>query len=138
MGLTLLDTNTIIHYLKGDPGVVGHIQAASRHELAVPCVVVYELEYGGIRAGARRRRLVSQVLAHLEHVPFDSEAAVAAAAIRVELESRGLTIGPLDLMIAGTALSRNATLVTNNSGEFSRVRGLRLLDWRSPRIDESS
>jgi predicted nucleic acid-binding protein len=55
----------------------------------------------------------------------------AAAGIRVELEKRGLTIGPLDMLIAGTAVSRGAALVTNNAAEFSRVPGLRVLDWRS-------
>jgi len=47
----------------------------------------------------------------------------------MELERRGLVIGPLDLMIAGTAMSREAVLVTSNTREFSRVRGLRLADW---------
>jgi len=33
------------------------------------------------------------------------------------------------LLIAATALSRSATLVTNNTREFSRVKGLHLEDW---------
>jgi len=41
-------------------------------------------------------------------MPFDSEAVTASAKIRTELERQGLTIGPLDLLIAGTALSRGA------------------------------
>jgi len=65
-------------------------------------------------------------------VPFDSAAAEAAARIRVELETHGSSIGPLDLLIAGTALSRgDATLVTNNIQEFSRVPGLHVVDWKS-------
>jgi tRNA(fMet)-specific endonuclease VapC len=70
-------------------------------------------------------------LEHIRHVPFDSAAAMAAASIRVALEKRGSTIGPLDLLIAGTAASRGAALVTNNAAEFSRVPGLRVLDWKS-------
>jgi tRNA(fMet)-specific endonuclease VapC len=62
-------------------------------------------------------------------VPFDHEAAREAARIRIELEEQGLAIGPLDLLIAGTALSRGAVLVTHNHGEFSRVKGLRTADW---------
>jgi tRNA(fMet)-specific endonuclease VapC len=64
-------------------------------------------------------------------VPFDSAAAEAAARIRVELETHCSLIGPLDLLIAGTALSRGATLVTNNIQEFSRVPGLHVVDWKS-------
>jgi tRNA(fMet)-specific endonuclease VapC len=131
--LTLLDTNVLIHYLKGDPAIVAHIRNASRGELAIPAIVVYELEYGTLRSRlpARRRRELEAGLEYIQHVPFDSAAAMAAASIRVELEKQGLTIGPLDMLIAGTAVSRGAALVTSNVGEFSRVPGLRVLDWKA-------
>ena len=47
----------------------------------------------------------------------------------MELETKGVVIGPIDLLIAGTAISRGAVLVTSNTREFSRVKGLRLSDW---------
>jgi tRNA(fMet)-specific endonuclease VapC len=130
--LILLDTNVLIHYLKGDPEIVARIQNASPTELAIPAIVLYELEYGTLRSNlpARRRRDLEQGLAHIQHVPFDSRAAVAAASIRFELEKDGAVIGPLDLLIAGTAVSRGAALVTHNASEFSRVPGLRVIDWR--------
>jgi len=56
---------------------------------------------------------------------------MAAARIRVALEKRGSVIGPMDILIAGTALSLGALLVTNNSAEFSRVPGLRVTDWKT-------
>lgn len=131
--MTLLDTNVIVHYLKGDPAIVARIHKASRGELAIPAIVVYELEYGTLRSKlpARRRRELEAGLEHIQHIPFDSAAAMAAASIRIELEKQGSTIGPLDILIAGTAVSRGAALVTNNAAEFSRVPGLRVLDWRS-------
>ena len=69
------------------------------------------------------------MLANLKEIPFDREAARESARIRVDLERRGLVIGPLDLLIAGTAVSRGAALATNNTREFSRIKGLRLEDW---------
>jgi tRNA(fMet)-specific endonuclease VapC len=131
--LTLLDANVVIHYLKGHSAIVARILNTSREELAIPTIVVYELEYGTLRSNlpARRRHQLEAGLAHIQHVPFDSTAAMAAASIRIELEKQGATIGLLDLLIAGTAVSRGAALVTNNSDEFSRVPGLRLLDWKS-------
>ena len=131
--MILLDTNVVVHYLKGDPAIVARIHKASRGELAIPPIVVYELEYGTLRSKlpARRRRELEAGLAHIRHVPFDSAAAMAAASIRVALEKQGATIGPLDMLIAGTAVSRGAALVTNNAAEFSRVPGLRVLDWKS-------
>ena len=75
---------------------------------------------------------MSELLAGFAQVPFDHAAARQAARIRVELETQGLVIGPLDLLIAGTAISRDAVLVTNNIREFSRLKGLRLSDWTEP------
>ena len=128
--MTLLDTNTLIHYLKGLQPVVSHLEASSPRELAIPSVVAYEILFGTMNGSSSSRRpVVAKLLAGLRQVPFDSDAAQESARVRFELESRGLVIGPLDLLIAGTALSRAATLVTNNTREFSRVRGLRLADW---------
>ncbi len=45
------------------------------------------------------------------------------------LEYKGQVIGNNDIMIAATALIRNATLVTSNTREFSRIDGLKLDDW---------
>jgi tRNA(fMet)-specific endonuclease VapC len=49
--------------------------------------------------------------------------------IRAELEKRGRLIGPYDLMIAAHAKSVDAVLVTDNTGEFARVDGLKTTDW---------
>jgi tRNA(fMet)-specific endonuclease VapC len=130
--LTLLDTNTVIHCLKGREPASSRLLAATPSEIAIPSIVAYELEYGTLKiASPRRRRILSGMLARLEEVPFDREAAREAAHVRLELERRGIGIGPLDLLIAGTALSRGATLATNNTREFSRIKGLRLEDWTS-------
>jgi tRNA(fMet)-specific endonuclease VapC len=124
------DANTVIHYLKGRQPVVSRWLAASPADLAIPSVVAYELEFGTLKIGTHHHRAaVSGLLRNLLQVPFDDDAARSAARIRFDLESKGLTIGPMDLLIAGTALSRNAILVTNNTREFSRVEGLRLVDW---------
>ena len=128
--MILLDTNILIQYMKGLDSVVQRLQDASPREVAIPSVVACELEYGTLKTGsARRRAMASGLLAKFTQVPFDREAASEAARIRVELERQGTVIGPMDLLIAGTATSRGAVLVTNNTGEFSRVKGLRLADW---------
>jgi len=130
--LILLDTNILIQYLKGMDSVVQRLQGASPRDVAIPSVVAYELEYGTLKTGsARRREVASGLLAKFIPVPLDHDAAGEAARIRVELEAQGVVIGPMDLLIAGTATSRGALLVTSNTSEFSRVKGLRLADWTS-------
>ena len=131
--MTLLDTNVVIHCLKGREPATSRFRAAEPSEIAIPSVVGYELEYGTPRiASPQRRRILLRMLQSLEEIPFDREAARESARARVELERRGIVIGPLDLVIAGTALSRGAALAINNTREFSRIRGLRLEDWTAP------
>ncbi|HSU61597.1 MAG TPA: PIN domain-containing protein, partial [Bryobacteraceae bacterium] len=98
--------------------------------LAIPSVVAYEIEYGTQKIGSpRRKALASGLLKGLTQVPFDHAAASESARIRIDLESHGMVIGPIDLLIAGTAVSRGAVLVTGNTKEFSRIKALRVSDW---------
>ena len=127
--IVLLDTSTLVRYLRGVQPVVERMQASPRNGLAMPAIVAYELEYGTLLSSAQRRTKVEVLFRHIPSVPFDLQAARAAADIRADLERDGQTIGPMDLLIAGTAVSRKAALVTANAREFSRVKGLRLLDW---------
>ncbi|MCX7192139.1 MAG: PIN domain-containing protein, partial [Proteobacteria bacterium] len=76
-----------------------------------------------------RLAALAQLLRPMQLLPFDSECAFHAARIRVELEAAGTPIGSHDMLIAATALRHQATLVTRNVREFSRVQGLQWLNW---------
>jgi tRNA(fMet)-specific endonuclease VapC len=67
----------------------------------------------------------------MQVLPFDAECAAHAARIRVTLEAAGTPIGPHDTLIAASALRHQATLVTRNVREFSRVPGLQWISWHS-------
>ena len=60
---------------------------------------------------------------------FDDSAAEEYGKIRAELEKNGTPIGPMDMLIAGHAKSKDLILVTNNTREFLRVDGLKLENW---------
>lgn len=131
--MLILDSNTISYYFRGDPHVVPRLQALRPADLGVPAIVEYELRYGLQRlpedAAALRLAALAQFLAPLQVLPFDSDCAAHAAKLRVALEARGTPIGPHDTLIAATALRHQATLVTRNVREFSRVEGLMLVNW---------
>jgi tRNA(fMet)-specific endonuclease VapC len=61
---------------------------------------------------------------------FDSAAASIYGKVRATLERKGEPIGPNDMLIAAHALSLGLVLVSDNLGEFKRVRGLKLENWR--------
>ena len=69
------------------------------------------------------------VLAYLTIQDFGERAAFYTGQIRAYLEPRGVSIGPLDTLIAAHAMSLEAVIVTDNVSEFSRVPGLRVENW---------
>ena len=60
---------------------------------------------------------------------FDSYAAEEYGRIRPDLERKGTTIGPMDMLIAAHVKAEDLILVTNNTREFERVEDLEVEDW---------
>ncbi len=129
--MLVLDTNTLIYFFKGKGNVATRLLAMPPAEVTIPVIVIYELEVGIAKSTqqAKRRRQLDTLLDTVSVLSFDRAAAKAAAYIRSTLEKQGNAIGPLDTLIAGTAMAYKATLVTHNIGEFARVPGLLLTDW---------
>lgn len=127
----VLDTNTLIYFFKGMGNVAAQLLSRVPGDIGIPAIVLYELEVGIAKSSSPRKRMsqLEQLAAITQILPFGSAEAKAAAAIRANLEKAGELIGSYDLLIAGTALAHNATLVTHNTGEFKRVRKLRVEDW---------
>ncbi len=127
----VLDTNTVIYYFKGIGQVPRRWLTESPAHLAIPTIVVYELQVGIAKSLSPMKRLqqLDILLDTIQVIPFGRKEAAVAARIRANLEQAGTPIGPTDILIAGTALAYNATLVTHNVKEFSRVSQLKIEDW---------
>ncbi len=127
----VIDTNTLIYFFKGMGSVPAKFLEVSPKDIAIPSVVLYELEYGIMKSTFPRKRQaqLKELCSLVEVLPFDSEAARLSALIRTNLEKKGTPIGPCDVLIAGTALANKGTLITNNTKEFSRISKLKLENW---------
>ena len=127
----ILDTNTLIYYFKGQGQVAQNLVNVSAQEISIPTIVLFELQVGIAKSTspAKRTQQLQELLSRVNLVLFDREAALAAAKISAELEQQGTPIGQMDVLIAGTAIALQATLVTHNIKEFSRVSGLTIVDW---------
>jgi tRNA(fMet)-specific endonuclease VapC len=129
----MLDTNICIYIIKRRPPSV--LAALMKHEAAgigVSIITVCELAYGVAKSGsARNQAALQQFLEPLTAADFDRDAAMAYAKVRAQLEAAGTPIGPLDTQIAAHALSLGVTLVSNNTREFERVPGLKVVNWVS-------
>ncbi|MFM6040895.1 MAG: type II toxin-antitoxin system VapC family toxin [Sphaerospermopsis kisseleviana] len=127
----VLDTNTLIYYFKGQGQVAENLANVSAQEISIPTIVLFELQVGIAKSNSPAKRIqqLQKLLSRVNLVLFDREAALAAAKIRAELEQQGTPIGQMDVLIAGTAIALQSTLVTHNVKEFSRVSGLTIVDW---------
>ena len=127
----VLDTNTLIYFFKGIGQVTKRMSAVSPSDIAIPTVVLFALHVGIAKSQnpKPRQQLLNSLVSKTVILPFDQPASLYAALIRAKLEKAGTPIGPIDVLIAGTAESRSATLVTHNTKEFSKVDTLLLEDW---------
>lgn len=128
----MLDTDMCIYIIKRKPAaVLETLKKLDTGDVCVSAVTLAELAYGVAKSRQIERNTIALAtfLAPLEILPFSDKAAVKYGEIRAALEKKGQVIGPYDLMIAAHALSENLILVTNNTGEFSRIPGLALQNW---------
>jgi tRNA(fMet)-specific endonuclease VapC len=131
----LLDTTPCVVYLRGkNPLLLQRFQQHVSADIALCTVVLAELYYGADKSNNphRHRTAVDAFAGPYVCLSFDRGAASAYGAIRIDLESRGLPIGANDYLIAAIALANNLTLVTHNTSEFARVKGLSVEDWEIP------
>jgi len=128
----LLDTNICIYLIKKWPKkVIEHLKQHSPVDVAISVITLFELEYGVEKSQYRERSkaALTKFLTPLQIIDLDRPSAVEAAAIRAQLEKKGTPIGAYDLLIAGTAHSKDMILVTNNTKEFERIDNLHLENW---------
>ena len=127
----VLDTNTLIYFFKGLGGVSKRVLAVPPKQISIPSIVLYELEVGIARSTSpkKRRKQLEDFTSLVKVLPFGTEEARSAASIRVDFEKKGQPIGPYDILIAAVAMTNQFILVTRNTAEFSRIKGLRLENW---------
>jgi tRNA(fMet)-specific endonuclease VapC len=129
-----LDTNICIYFLKGlNKNLAFKLIETDREKIFIPAIVKAELYYGAEKSLKAQENIkkIDSFCSLFQTAPFDEFSAIYYSFIRSKLEQKGKIIGPNDLIIAATTLSRNGTLVTNNEKEFSRISELKLENWYS-------
>lgn len=128
----LLDTNTVIAILNdSDSKPAKMLRTKSPADVFISAIIAHELYYGAFKSAnsnKNKSRVDSMLFSVLD---FDSMDAVKSGEIRARLASQGTPIGPLDVLVAGQALSRDLVLVTRNIREFERIAELKLQNWHN-------
>lgn len=127
----LLDTNAVIGLLANKASLHTRVRRHAPEHFGISAVTTYELYFGAFKGRRTAYSLGHIEASQFEIVGFDQDDSRQAGAIRAMLAATGTPIGLYDVLIAGQAQSCDLTLITHDTGEFSRVEGLRIEDWES-------
>ena len=128
----LIDTNICIYIMnQRSPALIQRFKDTEIGQIGISAITVSELRYGVAKSKLQKQnsKRLEEFLIPFEILSYDENASTWYGEIRSQLESRGNIIGPLDLLIAAHALSRNLILVTNNEKEFKRIESLNIENW---------
>lgn len=127
----LLDTNIISALVRDPDGPAArHIARVGHQEICTSIVVAAELRYGCAKKGSPKLTAkVESLLETIPILPLDVPVDAEYGGIRAELEAEGKTIGANDMLIGAQAYALRLTLVTGNTREFERIRGLAVENW---------
>jgi tRNA(fMet)-specific endonuclease VapC len=132
----MLDTNIASHVIKGDqPEIIKRLVSLPMEDIVISSVTEGELRYGLAKRGYPKAlsERVQQFLLRVDVLPWDRDVTRTYGDVRAKCEANGVTLAPLDMMIAAHAVATNATLVTRDR-TFARVpEALRIDDWMGPK-----
>jgi len=127
----LLDTDTLIYFLKGNEAVVENFKACMNAPKALSVITYGELIYG-----CRKSERVAENLARVHRLAdlypiIDVNRSVmdSFGEIKAQLTTAGTTVDDFDLLIGCTALALNYTVVTNNTRHYEKIPGLNVVNW---------
>jgi tRNA(fMet)-specific endonuclease VapC len=129
----LLDTNICIYIINEKPEkLLRKFEQYPVYEFGISSITHAELQYGIEKSKNKstNQAALDEFLLPLTILPFHGKKLVTCyGEIRASLESKGKTIGPLDMLIAAHALSLDLTIISNNIKEFSRIPNLKCENW---------
>ncbi len=127
----LLDTKILSDLVRNPQGLVARkIEKAGENSICTSIIVAAELRFGANKLGSNRLTTqLNSILSAIEILPLEEPADLCYGELRAELEKRGETIGPNDMLIAAHALMPDCVVVTTNEREFSRIPKLRVENW---------
>lgn len=128
--MKLLDTTFLIDYWGGTAATKDYLETHEDTDQFVTTTInIKELAVGRHRQGQFDRQTLESTFGWLEIVPFDTEAAYAAATLEAALWDEATTRRQVearagDVLIAGIAKSREIPVVTRNTDDFSTLAGV--------------
>lgn len=115
----------------GHPVAFAKLAELDREDWGISSLVLAELQFGLSidRLRPDSRRALELFLRTAAVLPFETDAALAAAEVRAQLANIGKPAGAIDQLLAGHAIALGAVLVTENLKHFEHVPRLLVESW---------
>jgi tRNA(fMet)-specific endonuclease VapC len=129
----IVDTDILSFYFKGDEKVIARFGEYLKEfeQINLSIITYYEIIAGlKYKKAERQIRDLEVFVNNNTIINLSEESAELSGDIYADLRQRGITIGTSDLLIAGTALERGLTLVTNNEKHYEPIQGLKIENWK--------
>ena len=127
----LLDTDTLVYSLKGEPAVRKNLEDHLQDPIKICAITLMELYFGAYKSSQVTANLaiVRKLEESFEILSIGKESAGTFGRLKSSLQKSGTSLDDFDLAIASCALGNNLVLVTNNTRHFRRIAGLRIVNW---------
>lgn len=127
----LLDTNILSDLVRHPQGAIAkRIAREGENSICTSVIVAAELRFRVKKRGSERLTAqVEAILSAIELMLLEEPADRFYGQLRADLEQRGATIGPNDMLIAAHALALECAVITAKAREFSQVPGLKVENW---------
>ncbi len=125
----LIDTDWVIHYLRGAEKVVNRLLFLKEEGLAISVISLAEVYEGVYRSADphSNERVLKDFLTGVSVLGINEEMCKVFGKEKERLRSGGELIGDFDLLIASTCLYYNLILLTDNIKHFQKVEKLTIL-----------
>ena len=101
----------------------------NRTIVGMSALTAFEVSVGLRGAASSKRERFNSMVTDIDVLPLDLRAARQAWEIQRQLMDNGERIGAVDVLIAGTAVVHNETVLTRNYDEFKRVDEITIEDY---------
>ncbi len=126
----LIDTNTCIFFIKGNYDLKKKFEKVNLDNCFISEITLAELKFGVENSERKEKNQIAldNFVTGIKVVPIFHSLNLYAKE-KARLRKAGTPIDDFDILIGVTSVTHNLIMVTNNTREFIRIKGINLEDW---------
>ena len=126
----LLDSNICIHFFFFYYGIIDKLTKIGIENCTISEITLAELVFGAEKSNnpKKNHKLIEKFISQLAILPI-FDAIPTYGKEKARLQSLGKMISDFDLLIGCTSIENNLIMVTENTKEFERIKGIKIENW---------